>query len=228
MRIAALLMVSFWLAQDAPPVFEVAAIHVNREGPAAGSGFHPSPGRFRVTNTTFEQMIQAAYHVRTGTLFGVTGWMGSERFDIDAKTPGKSTFDEDLVMLRALLVDRFQLRFHRETRELRILAVVGSRNGPSFQASKDQSASEHVTIRPGEISGTDIPIGHFVSILEAQMGAPLVNDTGLSGKFDLALKYNADLPVYEAIQEQLGLKLDARKGPVDVLVIDSAARPGEN
>ena len=100
-------------------------------------------------------------------LFGITGWMESERFDIEPKAPGKSNFDEDMEMLGALLADRFQLRFHRETRQLKVQVLVVGKSGPRFRASRDQDQKEKVKIRPGEISGTNIPFGHFVTILEA-------------------------------------------------------------
>jgi uncharacterized protein (TIGR03435 family) len=161
--------------------------------------------------------------------------MEDERFDVDAKAPGRSNFEQDMVMLRALLVDRFQLRFHRETRQLKTQALVLSKGGPKFQASKDQAQKEQVTIRPTEISGTGIPLGHFISILQAQLGYPIANEMGLSGNFDLTLKYvRDDTPgaegpsIFSALEEQLGLRLETRKGPVEVFVIDSAERPKEN
>jgi uncharacterized protein (TIGR03435 family) len=200
--------------------------------PESGSGFFPAPGRLRVINTTLQQLIQAAFHVKTGTLFGTTAWMETDRFDIDATTAAKSSFDDKLLILQSLLTDRFQLRFHRETRQLRTQALVVAKGGPKFTRSKDQNEQERITIRPTEISGTTIPFGHFVSVLEAQLKYPVTNETGLSGKFDLALKYVPDgidgPSVFAALEEQLGLKLEARRGPVEVFVIDSAAHPREN
>jgi uncharacterized protein (TIGR03435 family) len=179
-------------------------------------------------------LIQAAYHVKAGMLFGITAWMESERFDIEAKATGKFSFDEDMGMLRALLVDRFQLRFHRETRQLKMQVLVVGRSGPKFQASKDQDQKERVNIRPNEISGVNIPFGHFVSILDAQLGCPIINETGFTGKYDLALKYvrgdspGSDGPSAFAALADLGLKLEARQAPVEVFVIDSVERPREN
>jgi uncharacterized protein (TIGR03435 family) len=181
-----------------------------------------------------QQLIQAAYHVKTGMLFGVTAWMESERFDIDAKPTGKSSFDDHMVMLRALLADRFQLKFHRETRQLKTEVLVVAKGGPKFKASEDQDQKERVNVRPTEISGVAISFGHFVTILEAQLGYPIINETGLSGKYDLALKYvrddspSTDGPSVFAALGDLGLKLEARQAPVEVFVIDSAQRPREN
>jgi uncharacterized protein (TIGR03435 family) len=179
-------------------------------------------------------LVEAAYRIKTGLLFGVTGWMNSDRFDIDAKAAGKSDFEEDLTMLRALLVDRFQFRFHYETRQLRTYVRVLGKGGPKFQASEDQGRREAVTIRATEISRTGIPFAHFVSILGAQLKYPITNRTGLSGNHDLKLRYvRDDLPDAEgpsvfAAHEDLGLKLETRTGPVEVFVVDSAERPLEN
>jgi uncharacterized protein (TIGR03435 family) len=234
--LAVFLFFSTWThAQDVTPAFEVVSVKVNRSGPEAGNGFFPSPGRLRVTNSTLQQLIQAAYHIKAGLLFRTSGWMESDRFDIDAKASGNSNFDEDLVMLRSLLADRFQLRFHREMRQLKTSVLVVGKGGPKFQASKDQDQKERVNIRTTEISGAAIPFGHFVSILGAQLGYPITNETGLSGKYDLTLKYvrddspGTDGPsVFAALADQLGLKLETRTGPVEVFVIDSAERPREN
>jgi uncharacterized protein (TIGR03435 family) len=114
------------------------------------------------------------------------------------------------------------------------MALVVGKGGPKFPASKDQDQKERVNIRTTEISGVAIPFGHFVSILEAQLRSTITNETGLSAKYDLMLKYVADdapdgngPSVFAALQDQLGLKLEARKGPVEVFVIDSAQRPRE-
>jgi uncharacterized protein (TIGR03435 family) len=221
-------------AQDTAPVFEAAAVKINSSGPEGANGFFPTPGRLRVTNVTLQQLIQAAWHINTGLVFGTAAWMETDRFDIDAKAAGNSGFEDDLVMLRGLLADRFQLRFHRETRQLRTQALVLAKGGPRLQASKDQDQKESVNIRSSEISGVAIPFGHFVSILAAQLGYPIINQTGLSGKYDLTLKYVRDdspdfgVPSVFAALEDLGLKLETRRGPVEVFVIDSAARPRQD
>jgi len=231
--IGIVLSIAYACAQDTAPEFEVASVTVSNSGPDAGNGFFPTPGHLRVTNMSLRQLIQSAYHVKTGLLTGTSGWMDAERYDIEAKTPGKSTFDDDMVMLRALLAERFQLKFHRETRQMKMAVLMVGKGGPKFPASKDQDAKEQITIRPTEISGTGIPFGHFITVLEAQLGYPLLNETGLTGKFDLALRYardessNTGPSVFAALAD-LGLKLDSRQSPAEVLVIDSAQRPAGN
>jgi uncharacterized protein (TIGR03435 family) len=215
--------------------FEAATIKLNQSGPTAPNGFSPSPGGLRAVNSTLEQMIHAAFHVKTGALAGLSGWMETERWDVDGKTSATSTFDEELVMLRELLIERFQLRFHSETRQVTTFALLTGKSGPKFESSKTD-AKERITIRPGEISGANIPFGHFVTVLAAQVERPITDETGLHGNFDLVLKYvRDDSPdaasgpsLFAALNEQLGLKLESRKGPIEVMVIDSARRPASN
>ncbi|HEY3936275.1 MAG TPA: TIGR03435 family protein [Bryobacteraceae bacterium] len=236
----ALLLPSVWApAQNTARQFDVASIRLDKSGPQAPNGFFPSPGRLRVTNMSLEQLIQAAWRVRTGTLFGLSGWMQSDRFDLEATTPAGASFEDELDMLQRLLEDRFELRSHRETRQLKTLALVPGKGGARFAPSSDQKARERVKILPGEISGTVIPFGHFITILQAQLGYPIANETGLSGNFDLSLRFDAALrsagddasgsaSVGAALDEQLGLRLETRRGPVDVFVVDSASHPDAN
>jgi uncharacterized protein (TIGR03435 family) len=230
----ALLLCAVTAAQS----FEVATVKLNTSGPTAPNGFTTTPGRFQVLNSPLEQMIHAAFHIPEGSLAGLSGWMRTDRYDIEAKAPANSTFDDNLTMLRALLIERFQLRFHNETRQSTTLALVIAKNGPKFHQSKDDATGnkERIDIRPTEISGINIPFGHFVTVLAAQLKRTVSNDTGLSGKFDLSLKYvRDDAPegangpaVFAALEDQLGLKLESRKGSVEVMVIDSAEKPREN
>lgn len=184
-------------------------------------------------NSTLERMIQAAFHLREGELAGVRGWMGSDRFDVEAKPEAGANFEDELAMLRTLLIERFQLRYHTESRQLTTLALVLAKGGSKVRASQDGGGKERITIRPGEISGVHIPFGHFVSVLGAQLKQGVANETGLAGPFDLTLTFlpegAADAAsgpsVYAALEEQLGLRLEARKRQVEVLVIDAAEKP---
>src|SRR5258708_2780226 len=136
MRLATSFLAFLTLAggqQNPPPAFEVATVKVNASGPLTGNGFSPTPGRLRVTNCTLEQIIQASFHVKKGLLFGMAAWMKSDRYDIDAKATGKSDFDEDLVLLRSLLADRFHLRFHVETRQMKTQHLVFGKGGLKIQ-----------------------------------------------------------------------------------------------
>ena len=136
-------------------------------------------------------------------------------------------------MLQGLLEDRFRLRFHAETRQMTTLALVRSKGALKIEAARVAGQKERAVIRRGEISGTNIGFGHFVTILQAQLNLPIANESGLSGEFDFALKYDpadnvdagSEPSVFAAVEEQLGLKLERRKSPVKVMVIDGAEKP---
>ncbi len=195
-----------------PPAFEVATVKVNKQG--GGSGMSPSPGRLRVTNFTLRQLIEAAYHIPSGRVVGVTGWMESERYDIDAKTPAQSDFDDELIMLRPLIEERFQFRSHMESRRLLTYALVVAKSGAKLQPAKDGAPSK-TFIRPTEIMGTKMSLGYLVSILSAQLSAAVANDTGLSADYDIHLKFAredstaaaaGEPTIFTVLERDLGLK----------------------
>ncbi len=157
------------------------------------TGFSPPQARLRATNTTLQQLIQAAYSHRHGSgRSALPAWMESDRFDIDA---GRRE-----LQFRGGFADKLQRAARRPVptsippRGAPTSARKSSwwqRVVPSFSASKDQDQKEHANIRATEISGVAIPFGHFVSILAAQLGYPITNQTRLSGKYDLAVKIHS-------------------------------------
>jgi uncharacterized protein (TIGR03435 family) len=157
--------------------------------------------------------------------------------------------------VRTLLADRFQLRIHRETREGSVYALSVARNGPRIRvAADDDVAHSGLTIRRGEggkeeIIGTGIPLANLVKSLSQQLGRTVVDQTGLTGNYDFKIAFTPDMgrqataadaadrsssasadgpSIFTALQEQLGLRLQAQKGPVEALVIDSAQKASEN
>jgi uncharacterized protein (TIGR03435 family) len=159
-------------------------------------------------------------------------------------------------MLQALLADRFMLALHRETRELAVYSLVVAKNGPKIQESKPIDAAPGgsngrggrggmgpgITARSGSIKGRSITLGSFADFLAAQLGRPVLDKTGLTSLYDLDLQWTPDdnelqsppgsapngPAIFTAIQEQLGLKLESGKGPVEVIVIDHIERPSGN
>jgi uncharacterized protein (TIGR03435 family) len=231
---ARVLLFLLTIAASAQPAFEVATVKPHGEG--AGMGMFPSPGGLRVENYTLRQMMEAALHIPTGQLIGAAGWMDSDRFDVNARTSAPATFDQELEMLASLLIERFHLRFHREPRQLRTYVLVIAKSGAKLQAAKDDGEKQRMVIRSTEISGTKVSLGYLASILGAQLKAPVANETGLDGSYDLSLKYeridapgssDGDQTIFSAL-EALGLKLESRKRDVEVVMIDSAQRPVEN
>jgi uncharacterized protein (TIGR03435 family) len=141
-----------------------------------------------------------------------------------------------MLMLQALLAERFKLVAHRETKDLPIYALVAVKNGPKFRAVEDDGSAAEIGSGDGhQIKGRHISMTSLAATLQAYIGDTVVDATGLAGLFDLNLDFNVDESmssegptVFEAVQRQLGLRLEARKGPVEVVVIDHVEKPSVN
>ncbi len=238
-------------AATAPP-FDVASIHVNN---TATDGHHhivsnPAESHFRTINLSLRDLIQFAYGVPGSQILGAPPWLDSIMFDIDAKSdpavdaelrtlPSEDARHEKQLMVQALLADRFQLRVHSETRQLPVYSLVVMKNGPSFKPSKVDGTTIDTGRSRMHIAGSDDTIGILARQLAQVLGRPVLNQTGLTGRYDLTLRWtpddalassSSDLPpdIFTAIKEQLGLRLESAKGPVAVLVIDSVQKPSQN
>jgi uncharacterized protein (TIGR03435 family) len=155
---------------------------------------------------------------------------------------------EAKVMLQALLADRCQLKFHRESREMPIYALVVAKGGHKMKAriEGDGGASPSMLFQGPRLPGRNVTMDILVSgLIRIVRDRPIIDKTGLSGHFDFDLVWrpdpvqagggaggapvNADQPdIFTALQEQLGLKLESARGPAEVLVIDSVSKPSEN
>jgi uncharacterized protein (TIGR03435 family) len=226
--------------------YEVSSIKPNNSGPGNSSGdFGP---HLIATNYTLRSLILLAYSIPEFQLIGGPDWIGTLRFDIEAKTAdGVRSLGPELILtlLRSLLEDRFQLKVHRETREGAVFNLVVGKNGSKLKEAVENGGHRSGGVGGGpdtaEITGTGNSIEDLISRLAAQVGRPVIDKTNLTGRFDFKLTFNprplvsADSPgqsaasdIFTALQEQLGLKLESGRGPVEVLVIDSASKPTEN
>jgi uncharacterized protein (TIGR03435 family) len=197
-----------------------------------------------VTAYTVRDLIADSYDVRAFRVEGATGWVAADRFDIAARVTGETapTTDQVRVMLQTLLAERFGLKLHRETREMSVYALVMAKSGPKL---KKTSSSGSMMRRGSE--GQDIRLtftGSPLDMLAQQLstipgvGRPVVDKTGIEGRHDFELQLAAPPQsavtgpsgesLFTAIEEQLGLKLESQKEPIEILVIDSVARPSEN
>jgi uncharacterized protein (TIGR03435 family) len=174
--------------------------------------------------------------------------MSSATFDVVANVPPGATRDQVNVMLQNLLVDRFQLKVHRSTRELPIFALVVAGGGPKLKASVDDPNAPRPrgTLWSGGLKKYEFnrwTMAAFARTLELDVDRPVIDMTGLDGTYDIRLEFASASPIalapgapdpqapelFTALTEQLGLRLESRRGPVDVLVVDSALRqPTEN
>jgi uncharacterized protein (TIGR03435 family) len=242
---AALAVCTF--SQDAPsPPFEVVSIKPTPDPPIR-TGMFPTPGTLTVNNYSLKRLILETRRIKNYQLSGGPPWIDSDHYDIVGKASGKASFSELLKMLIPMMEDRFQLKFHRETRDLPVYALTLAKGGSKMQPATD--ASKSFGIYPSEaiteIKAFRLDMRSFANILSGQLDRLVTNETGLAGEFQFNLRYvsdllakqpdNAEAPsdpnaasIFAALQEQLGLKLDARKAPIEVIVIDHAERPAAN
>jgi uncharacterized protein (TIGR03435 family) len=156
--------------------------------------------------------------------------------------------------LQALLADRFQLTLHHETKEQSVYALVVGKNGSKLQESQSKQEGRRMRMSRGDLNGEGVPLDMLVKVLSDQVGRPVIDRTGLKGNFDIKLQWTADPgqsagqfagppppgveappppdpngpSIFTAVQEQLGLRLESQKGPVDLIVIDRVEKPSEN
>ncbi|MGO8817156.1 MAG: TIGR03435 family protein [Terriglobia bacterium] len=266
--------------------FEVASIKPNHSGDMR-IGIMFQPGRFTTTGATAKQLIALAYDVRDFQVTGGPSWIGSDKFDIDAKEP--DGFSDELaklppdqrrgkmgLLIQSLLADRFGLKVSHATKDLPVYALVVAKGGPKLQAAKADDTNPNGMKGPdghplrhgnfmrlglGELEGQSVPVTFLAQELARQLGRNVLDQTGLKGSYDFTLKWAPDPSsmammqgppgggpppgagpapdsgsppdasgpsIFTAVQEQLGLKLESTKGPVDILIIDHVQQPSEN
>jgi uncharacterized protein (TIGR03435 family) len=267
-RIAAMLAAmscfsSISSAQTQPLIFEVGSVKRN-VSVDSGASFRNQPGgRILVVNNTLRNIIRNTWNLQGFQIVGGPDWQETDRWDITAKAPdGQWTPQQLMLMMRSLLADRFRLVVHNETREVAVYALVLARQdgklGPQLRRSETDCAAIAAAVAkgtpppprspdqpfcgtrtgPGTVMTGGVAMADFARNLSSSTGRIIVDKTGLTGAFDLNLKFTpdplggaagdpaTDVPsLFVAIQEQLGLKLEAQRAPVEVLVIDSAQKP---
>ena len=259
------------------PAFEVASVKPSKSGGPLGMR-NMSGDRVAITNTSLRTLIQAAYGIQAPLLIGGPTWIGSERFDVNAKAQAPASLSQLQLMLRALLAERFKLVVHTESRPLPVYALVMARLdgklGPDLRRSEIDCAPLLAAAAIGQalappapgkpspcviqsswpLFASAITMVQLADWLSPWVTREVVDRTGLTGNFDVGLMWTVELPseptgvrppaepprlngvvvdpngpsIFAALQEQLGLKLDSQRGPVDVLVIDHVEHPSED
>ena len=225
------------LQAQSPNTFDVVSIKPNRSG-APGSETDTTPGRVSVINATPLSLILRAFGVSRFQIVGAPDWALTERYDLVATVPdGRVLNDRDRqTFFEKMLAERWQLRYHRETRNLRVYSLVndGSKmvqhTGPGEYGMKVELAGPRVILR-----STRGNMGRLVEILGGYVGNVVTNDTSLGGEYDFTLEWvqdaGSDAPgpsLSTAVREQLGLRLVTAEKPAPVVVIDRIERPSEN
>jgi len=224
------------------PRFEVAAIYPHDPNlPVAEMKFLPG-GSLSLTGMTVKNMIWQAWRLLPGSVLGGPTWIDSDRYDIQAKLAvgTVSSADETYRRMQTLLADRFQLKAHRETKIVPVYELTIAKTGLRMREAKGPAPS------PFE-GGSITSWGYFVAFLSRRVDRPVIDKTRLQGAWYTNLQYTTDdgkqeeiggpsdptrasagPSIFTALREQLGLKLDSAKGPVEFLVVDSVDRPSPN
>jgi uncharacterized protein (TIGR03435 family) len=232
---------------QAQPKFEVASVRPNNSDEKMNYGVRGNS--LSGTNMPLVGWIEIAHKVRDYQIKGPS-WISVEKFDIEARAASGSSAGV-MSMLQSLLADRFKLTLHRETQQLPVYDLVVDRRGLKMKPSADQTpwvgdfprgspdgrpttGASPTVLAPGRFEGKAIPMSMFITLLSDALERPVINRTGQTGRFDIDLHYapgsdtDSSPSVFTAMQEQLGLKLESAKGPVEVLVIDHIERPSAN
>lgn len=239
------------------PALEVASVKPSTDRDTIIGLFTYPGGRVVATQFTLKLLIHDAYNLDPYRILGGPHWAGEDRFDIEAKPPASSPSShwvpessktppnpEMRQMLQTLLADRFQLKVHMETRKESVYALVVAKGGPRLKPP-DTAEEAHVGLfRYGSVyqeatsyavRGRNATMAQLAAFLTGHFGRPVLDQTGLTGNFDFQVEFaesetqaEAAAPLFRALQDQIGLKLETQPGSVEVLVIDRAEKPSAN
>jgi uncharacterized protein (TIGR03435 family) len=237
-----------------PLAFEVASVKPSTPGGLVG-GIRPMPGgqTYVATNIPMRLMMMSVYRISDSQIVGEPSWMDTERWDVDAKAEHPSNLDQLHEMFQTLLADRFKLQFHREPKEISAYVLSVDKSGSKLTPGDPKDAFDipmKPGDRPGETIGISVQMSYLCWRLSLQLNTPVVNQTGLDGYYNFMLVLPPPPPVLQrldtpgtlpaavgsdlaadlstALRQQLGLRLESRKTPVDVFVVDHEERPTNN
>jgi len=226
--------------------FEVVSVKPSAPG-GRGGGIRPMPGgqTYIATNVPLRLMIKVMYRINDSQIVGGTDWMDTDLWDVDAKAERPSSVDQLHEMFQTLLAERFKLQFHRERKEIAAYVLSVDKSGSKLKLSDSKEPFDipiKPSNRPGKSVGTRVPMEYLCFYLAQLLNVPVVDQTRLDGFYDFTLELPAPAPLlapgpapaadgpdlFTAIRQQLGLKLESRKAPVEVFIIDHVERPTNN
>lgn len=238
---------------DAKPVFEVATVKPSNPD-QKGMGFTYRGGHFMTINTTLEDILKFCYGLQSKQLEGLPEWAKTEKWDVNGQPdlPGMPNVQQTEAMMQLLVNERFGLKFHEDKKEMPAYVLSVAKGGPKLEAAAaDAGSLPGLFFRGlGLLTVQNATMKNFTELMQqAVLDRPVVDQTGLTGKYNFTLKWTPDEsqfsglasqmpkptetdnpppPLYTAITEQVGLKLDAMKAPVKVMVIDHVEKPSAN
>jgi uncharacterized protein (TIGR03435 family) len=228
--------------------FEVASLKPASPG-EQGESIRPAQGGKRYTgvNRTLRQFLLTAYGIRPDQISGGPAWIDTPGFDLNAEAESPSNIEELHMMLRNLITERFKLQLHTEKKERAVYALVPGKNGVKMQPDPANNAGDRRIVQGmGKVSAKFASMEYFAFALSLILDRPVIDRTGLTGEYDFELSWTPDPlsepgrisgrtssgsdapPIFEALEQQLGLKLVSQRAVVETLVIDHAERPVEN
>jgi bla regulator protein blaR1 len=226
-------------AADLPKAFEVASIKPCSADQRFAYQRLPGGGLY-ATGVNLKLLIIEAYGVKPFQIVGGPKWVDEDCWSLRATAAGvqrQLSIAEQAPMLRALLEERFQLKIRREVREGPVFALVLAKRGPKLTPHVGPSTEVEMRTVQGSWTLKNVAMDRFAERLARQLGRTVVDRTGLPGSYDLRLEWARDeggmadadrVSIFTAIQEQLGLKLESSRGPVETLIIEGVEKPGAN
>lgn len=245
-------------ATPSSAAFEVSTVKFNHSGSSDSHSSYANGRFTATNITLKNLIQYSAYGIPEARIFGGPKWLSSERFDIQAALDpaiadqvSKLSRDQRKLQMQGafqqLLADRFHLQVHWDTRELPVYALVVAKNGSKLQVPKTPEEGSGTSSGNGRIGGKNLTLPEIAQALtqeaSSELGRVVLDRTGIAGRYDITLRWTPDADsnpptdsspidagpsLFTAIQEQLGLKLEPSKGPVQVLVIDNVEMPSDN
>ena len=235
-------------AASSRPSFEVVSIKPNKSGVGGYVTSYRPGGLYVGTNVSLKSLVMEAYRLQEYQLVGGPNWRDTEKFDIQARAEAAAapapdqTRTQILLMLQSMLEDRFRLKIRRETREGSVYALRVGKGGHKLRPTAEEKSPgirmESSSDGMMDLAAVSTSLPNFAESLSQFVGRRVIDETDVKGLFDIKLRWSRDevtptttaptLSIFTAVQDQLGLRLESSKGPVDVIVIESAERPTEN
>ena len=242
-------------AAQGASAFEVVSIKRSLSTDTAGGSLILPDGRYTATNVPLILLLDVAYRTAPERIIGGPAWIRSDRYNVEARARPNTSPDDIGPMLQSVLRERFQLKAQLEKRDTPVYALVlrnvGGPAGPgirpaTFNCDDMQSAKRGLATlsadgvpgcgdrrAPGRWLAGGVSLAALEDVLAPVVGRPVVDRTNSDRRFDIRLEWTRDVgadgvSIFTALREQLGLQLESRSLPLDVLVIESVQRPTEN
>jgi len=246
------------LATSADKKFEVATVKVNKSDVQGGRLGPPGQGNITIINLPLRGIIVQSFRTQRNMVFGLPDWTETTKYDIVGKGPDpKMTNPEVWEMMRSLLIDRFHLKYHIENRDMPVFALTVLPSGHKLKLGENGRCTEEIKagkncgdiiVPPFGTAMYNMPIGALITGIGARAGRPIIDKTGLTGKYDVNVTWlpdgarleqldlqnipqeyrPQDMTLFEALEQQAGLKLEPPRAAMPVVVIDSVSQPDPN